>query len=180
MPEPSEYLKAGVAAVQTLHALRWQWNVEHSPTRVWRAITTRDEASQWMSATVSIDPTVGGQLTIDWGGKSGPKDCVIVEMEHERVLVHTWPMPPHPDEPGRNITLVRWTITATTSGAHIGFTHSGLNPQETEGLGGGWLGFLDQFHAVLDGRPLLPPDEHTALVTPMIDSWKQQLPTRSP
>ena len=179
MTEPSEYLKAGVAAVQTSHALRWRWEVEHAPTRVWRAITSSDEASQWMSANVSVNATVGGRLTIDWGGKSSPKDCVIVELEHERVLVHTWPMPPHDDDLGRNITLVRWTIAPTQSGATIQFTHSGLNAQEVEGLGGGWLGFLDQFHAVLDGRPLLPSDEHTALVSPMIASWKEDLPLAS-
>jgi hypothetical protein len=59
---------AGLAEVAGTYELRWRWQVAHSPERVWRAITTPEEASRWMTATVDIEPTVGGNFRCDWVG----------------------------------------------------------------------------------------------------------------
>lgn len=166
-------LASGVAKVGTTYALQWKWTVAHSPNRVWTAITSSEEMSRWMSGAALIEPNVRGRFRIDWGSSTDAKDGIVVEIENERLLVHTWPMPAPGSEPGRQVTLVRWTVEPDGDGSVITFSHSGLNREHAIGLGSGWLGFLEQFNAVLDGRPLLPLEDLDARAAPSIERWER-------
>ncbi|MGA7221097.1 MAG: SRPBCC domain-containing protein [Candidatus Sulfotelmatobacter sp.] len=127
------------------------------PERVFRALTTREQALQWGTSDAfemtlwEMDARPGGKWRFVSHERTGPgagKDYdhhgEIVEFDPPRVLAYSWFANWHPDP--SHATNVRWELTPTKTGTHLVVTHSGLAalPGACEGYSQGWPGLVDQ------------------------------------
>jgi len=127
------------------------------PERVFQALTDTGELKRWFGSpecpTKSwvMDARIGGhyQYLTDKGSvvvnNVSEFEChgEIVEYDPPRVLAYTWIANWH-DDPSCS-TLVRWELTAKSSGTLVRVTHSGLTrlPVARKDYGGGWPGVVE-------------------------------------
>jgi uncharacterized protein YndB with AHSA1/START domain len=138
--------------ITSCYTITFRRSSKHSAARLWRALTSADEVAAWMEAPAKIDLRVGGTFTVFAEGKH-VEECVIVQLEPERVLAYVWGMN-RPEAWGNRMSVVRWVIEEGEGGCTYTFVHNGCADRGDgeEGLAAGWHGFLDQLDAHLDGE----------------------------
>jgi uncharacterized protein YndB with AHSA1/START domain len=128
-------MNGSLETVEGRPALRFERRLDHSPERVWRAITEPDELRRWFVASVDWKPEVGQSF------EAMEQTGEIVEAERPRVFAYTW-----------GGDLLRFELTPDGSGCVLVFTHvfddRALGAQHATG----WDLHLDRLGATLDGR----------------------------
>jgi len=129
-------------------SLRFDRRLDHSPARVWSAITDPQEASKWMHPfPVKIDLRVGGHWEAWFEGADVPW-CpgVIVRLEPERLLAYVW-----------DYSIVEWRLEPDGAGCRYTYRiHGTPEPPPgadwtQESAAAGWHEGVDRFAAYLDG-----------------------------
>ena len=125
---------------------------QHSPSRVWRAITDSAEVSRWMSYPARIDVRPGGAYHIDFSRTGeGSLDGVISHVEPGRRLLYVW-----------GTSTVEWVLEEDGNGTSFLFAHHGQYPRpipDEEGLAAGWHAWLEDLERFLDtGSPSPEPE----------------------
>jgi uncharacterized protein YndB with AHSA1/START domain len=101
------------------------------PSAVWRALTTPEQLAKWW-VPGDIAPTLGHEFLLEmpgWGNVS----CKVLEVDPERLLVHTF----------ADWTL-RWELSPEGTGTRLILEHSGFDlddPQHRfafDQMGPGW------------------------------------------
>jgi uncharacterized protein YndB with AHSA1/START domain len=97
--------------------------------RVWRAITSRDELSQWSFDMPAFEPVVGFDFEF-YGEKDGQKFrhlCRVVSVVPEKSMTWRWT---YEDVPGE--TFVHFELTPQGNQTFLKLTHEGLEnlPQD--------------------------------------------------
>lgn len=131
------------------------------PERVFRAITERDQAMQWGGSKDfqitfwEMDARPGGQWRYiarerKQAGVEFDHHGEIIQIDPPRLLEYTWFASWHPDPAHR--TVVRWELTATTTGTRLKVRHSGLAGQKglAEGYSQGWPGLVQQIKGFVE------------------------------
>ena len=119
------------------------------PERIWRALTQPHLMEEWLMKN-DFQPTVGHrfQLRGDWGGVL---DCEVLVVEPGRTLSYTWNHV-H-DDPAYSLqSLVTFTLTPTSRGAHLRVEQTGFRLNQKQAFGGahaGWKKFLGALEQVL-------------------------------
>jgi uncharacterized protein YndB with AHSA1/START domain len=144
----------------TLHArddgrfeLRFERRLLHPVSKVWRAITERDQLRAWFPASVDIDPTVGAKLRFDLVPESRTRHGVsdedmilygeVTSVDPPRLLEYTW-----------DAELLRWELEPIYGGCLLRFTHVVDDRALTAGAGAGWHATFEALDALLGGRPV--------------------------
>jgi uncharacterized protein YndB with AHSA1/START domain len=114
----------------------------YPPERIWRALTQPHLIAEWLMQN-DFAPQAGHafKLTGDWG----TVDCRVVEIEPARLLSYTW-------EAMGLVSIVTWTLTATTTGTKLHMEQSGFKAdqeQAYQGAGYGWQRFFGSLEGVL-------------------------------
>lgn len=135
-------------------ALRLSRRLEHSPARVFEALTRAEIYARWMGPEGStttieqLDPEVGGSLALLVDIPAGPTVRITGtyrEIEPPRRLVHTWLVEGDAAE-----TLVTFELTATDPGTLLELTHEGFtDAADREQNEGGWSHQLDRLERAL-------------------------------
>ena len=118
----------------------------HAPEKVWRALTQGPLLEEWLMKN-DFEAVVGHRFrfTADWGGVDG----VVMIAEPPKTLAYTW------GAFGVG-TVVKWTLTPTSTGTHLRMEHSGFGPDQDQAYKGatyGWarnIGKMEQVIAALE------------------------------
>jgi uncharacterized protein YndB with AHSA1/START domain len=124
---------------------------DHSPERVWRAITDERELAAWMRYPVQFEARLGGRAR--FFDEHNRIEGKVFIFEPPRTLAFSFADVRNPEHMAlaERDWNVRWDLEPDGDGCRITFVHRGLGGAHLWGVGEGWHGFLDQFAAYLDG-----------------------------
>lgn len=124
--------------------------VPHPPSRVWAALTDRDQLAAWFMPN-DFTPEVGHRFTFDTG-RWGVTDCEVLELREPELVRYSW-------RNGEFDTEVTWQLVPEGRGTRVLVTHAGFDAdspvqrQAHDGMSRGWRPVvLPDLLAFLDGR----------------------------
>jgi uncharacterized protein YndB with AHSA1/START domain len=123
--------------------------MQHSPGKVWRALTEGKLIDQWLMNN-DFQPVVGHRFQFrstpvpNWDGIIKGE---VLTVEPNSRLAYTWA------SMGME-SVVTWTLTPTASGTHVRMEHAGFPSTESASYKGaryGWTNFIGKLEQVLGG-----------------------------
>ena len=117
--------------------LALEFELRHSPQKVWRALTDPGLLAEWLLPVVGFTLEPGAAFTFTappQPGWDGTVDCRLLEADAHRTLRYTWRV-------GDIDTVVTFTLTPTASGTRLSVVQSGFTPDQRRNRNGarhGW------------------------------------------
>ena len=126
------------ASAQT-EAISFEFELRHSPEKVWRALTDPALLAEWLLPVVdpALQLEAGAAFTLKAPPQPGWDGIVngrFVEIEAHRKLSYTWKV-------GELDTVVTFALTPTASGTHLSLVQSGFKPHQKQNWGGARYGW---------------------------------------
>lgn len=120
-------------------AISFEFDLRHSPKKVWRALTDPELLTEWLLPAVGFKPEPGTAFafkTQPYPGWDGTVNCRVLESEEPRKLSYTWVV-------GDMVldTVVTFTLTPTEAGTRLGLVQSGFKPEQKQNFGGARYGW---------------------------------------
>jgi uncharacterized protein YndB with AHSA1/START domain len=118
-------------------SLSFEFDLPHSPEKVWRALTDPVLLAEWLLPVVGLKLEPGAAFTFKaqpQPGWDGIVNCRILEIEAQRKLSCTWVV-------GDIDTVVTFILTPTASGTRLSLVQSGFKPDQKQELGGARYGW---------------------------------------
>ena len=126
-------------AASQSESISFEFDLPHSPEKVWRALTDPELLAQWLlpiATELKLDPGAAFIFkTQPYPGWDGTVNCRLVEIEAERKLSYTWAVFGDID------TVVTFTLTPTTSGTRLSLEQSGFKADQKRESGGARYGW---------------------------------------
>ncbi len=126
------------AASQT-EAISFEFDLHHSPEKVWRALTDPVLLAEWLLPVVGFKLEPGAAFTFKtqaFPGWDGTVNCRILESETLKTLRYSWVV----GDMGLD-TEVTFTLTPTASGTRLSLVQSGFKPEQKQNFGGARYGW---------------------------------------
>jgi uncharacterized protein YndB with AHSA1/START domain len=127
-------------------ALRFERALAHTPERVWRALTTRDELHDWHPTPFELEPSppAPGSPVKFIAAEGGPEipDGELLAYDPPRALAYTW----GEDE-------LRWELHPDGAGCVLRLTHIFDDRFKAARDAAGWDLCLDALSSSLDAAP---------------------------
>ena len=120
-------------------SISFEFDLHHSPEKVWRALTDPALLAEWLLPVVDLTLESGAAFTFKtqpYPGWDGIVNCRFVEIEAHRKLSYTWVV----GDMGID-TVVTFTLTPTASGTRVALVQSGFKPHQKQNLGGARYGW---------------------------------------
>ena len=119
--------------------ISFEFDLHHSPDKVWRALTDPELLAEWLLPVVDhkLDLAPGAAFTFKtqpYPGWDGTVNCELVEIEANRKLSYTWRVP-------FLDTVVTFTLTPTPSGTRLSLVQSGFKAEQKRESGGARYGW---------------------------------------
>lgn len=131
--------------------------LRHSVEEVWAAVTNPERIEVWFMAKVTRVDAPGGELVMEHPGGVRATGRVL-EWRPPRTYEYEWNLPPGPNMPKGESSIVRWELSPTEGGTLLVLTHRKLTRRTAETFARGLKIFLDRLSAQLDGGDLpFPP-----------------------
>jgi uncharacterized protein YndB with AHSA1/START domain len=124
------------APAQT-ESIAFEFDLHHSPQKVWRALTDPVLLTEWLLPVVELELEPGAAFTFKTQphpGWDGTVSCRILEIEAHRKLSYAWDVP-------FLDTVVTFTLTPTASGTRLHLVQSGFKPDQKQNFGGARYGW---------------------------------------
>jgi uncharacterized protein YndB with AHSA1/START domain len=121
-------------------SISFEFDLQHSPEKVWRALTDPVLLAEWLLPVVDLELEPGAAFafrTQPYPGWDGTVSCRFLEIEAQRKLSYTWVV-------GDNMeldTVVTFTLTPTGSGTRLSLVQSGFRPDQKQNFGGARYGW---------------------------------------
>ncbi|HVG58951.1 MAG TPA: SRPBCC domain-containing protein [Hyalangium sp.] len=118
-------------------SLSLEFDLRHSPAKVWRALTDPVLLAEWLLPVVGLKLEPGAAFmlkTQPYPGWDGTVNCRILEIEEQRKLSYTWNVP-------FLETVVTFTLTPTASGTRLSIVQSGFKQDQKREFGGARYGW---------------------------------------
>jgi uncharacterized protein YndB with AHSA1/START domain len=121
-------------------SISFEFDLPHSPEKVWRALTDPVLLAEWLLPVVDLELEPGAAFTFrtqPYPGWDGTVSCRVLEIEAQRKLSYTWVV-------GDNMeldTVVTFTLTPTVSGTRLSLVQSGFRPDQKQNFGGARYGW---------------------------------------
>jgi len=118
--------------------ISFEFDLHHSPEKVWRALTDPALLGEWLLPVVDdlkLEP--GAAFTFKtqaYPGWDGTVNCHFIEIEPRRKLSYRWTVP-------FLDTVVMFTLTPTESGTRLSLVQSGFTPEQKRESGGARYGW---------------------------------------
>lgn len=125
------------AASQT-ESLAFEFDLRHSPQKVWRALTDPALLADWLLPIVQGKLEAGNAFTLKtqpYPGWDGTVNCRVLEMKAHERLSYTWVVGDMID------TVVTFTLTPTPAGTRMSLVQSGFKPSQKQNFGGAIYGW---------------------------------------
>ncbi len=124
------------APAQT-ESLAFEFDLRHSPKKVWRALTDPVLLAEWLLPVVGLKLEPGTAFTFKtqpYPGWDGTVSCRLLEVEEPRKISYAWV--------AIDIdTVVTFTLTPTESGTRLSLVQSGFKPTQKQNFGGARYGW---------------------------------------
>jgi uncharacterized protein YndB with AHSA1/START domain len=126
------------AKAQT-ESLSFEFELHHSPAKVWRALTEPELLAEWLLPTIGLKLEPGAAFTFKtqpYPGWDGTVNCRLVEIEPQRKLSYTWVVGDMFID-----TVVTFTLTPTATGTRLSLLQTGFKAENKQAFGGqryGW------------------------------------------
>jgi uncharacterized protein YndB with AHSA1/START domain len=124
------------APAQT-EAISFEFDLQHSPEKVWRALTDPELLAEWLLPTVGLKLEPGAAFTLKtqpYPGWDGTVSCKMLEIDAQRKLSYTWDVP-------FLQTVVTFTLTPTASGTRLSLVQTGFREDQKQNFGGARYGW---------------------------------------
>jgi uncharacterized protein YndB with AHSA1/START domain len=118
-------------------SLSFEFDLQHSPEKVWRALTDPVLLVQWLLPVADLKLERGAAFTFQarpQPGWDGTVNCRLLEIESHRKLSYAWIV-------GDIDTVVTFTLTPTASGTRLSLVHSGFKPGQKQNFSGARYGW---------------------------------------
>ncbi|NJK32873.1 MAG: SRPBCC domain-containing protein [Deltaproteobacteria bacterium] len=118
-------------------SLSFEFDLEHSPEKVWRALTDPALLAEWLLPVIGFELEPGAAFmfkTQPYPGWDGTVNCRMLEIEAPRKLSYAWTVP-------FLETVVTFTLTPTQSGTRLSLVQSGFKPEQKQEFGGARYGW---------------------------------------
>lgn len=117
--------------------ISFEFDLDHSPEKVWRALTNPDLLAEWLLPV--FDHNLEPEATFTFKappqpGWDGTVNCRFLEIEAQRKLSWRWAV-------GDIDTVVTFTLTPTASGTRLSLLQSGFKPDQKQNFGGARYGW---------------------------------------
>ena len=119
-------------------SLAFEFDLQHAPEKVWRALTDPDLLAEWLLpvAGLTLEPAAAFTFkTQPYPGWDGTVQCRFLEIEPRRKLNYSWVVGDMLD------TVVTFTLTPTASGTRLSLVQSGFTPDQKKNFGGARYGW---------------------------------------
>jgi len=120
-------------------SISFEFDLHHSPEKVWRALTDPVLLSEWLLPVIELKLEPGAAFTFKtqpYPGWDGTVNCRVLEIEAHRKLSYTWVV----GDMELN-TVVTFTLTPTASGTRLSIVQSGFKPDQKQASGGARYGW---------------------------------------
>lgn len=114
-----------------------QFDLRHSPQKVWRALTDPELLTQWLLPVIGFELEPGAAFTLKaepQPGWDGVVNCRLLEIEMHKKLSWRWVV-------GDLDTVVTFTLEPTDSGTRLFLVQSGFKPEQKRNFGGARYGW---------------------------------------
>jgi uncharacterized protein YndB with AHSA1/START domain len=118
-------------------SISFEFDLQHSPEKVWRALTDPELLTEWLLPVVALKLEPGAAFTFKtqpYPGWDGIVNCRMLEIEAQRKLSYAWSVP-------FLDTVVTFTLTPTASGTRLSLVQSGFKPDQKQNFGGARYGW---------------------------------------
>jgi uncharacterized protein YndB with AHSA1/START domain len=118
-------------------SLSFEFDLHHSPEKVWRALTDPVLLAEWLLPVVGLKLEPGAAFTLKappQPGWDGIVNCRILEIEAHKKISYAWVV-------GDIDTVVTFTLTPTAAGTRLSLLQSGFKPDQKQNLGGARYGW---------------------------------------
>lgn len=118
-------------------SISFEFDLDHAPEKVWRALTNPALLSQWLLPIVELELEPGAAFTFraePQPGWDGIVNCRLLEIERFRKLSYAWVV-------GDIDTMVTFELTPTASGTRLSLVQSGFKPHQKRNFGGARYGW---------------------------------------
>jgi uncharacterized protein YndB with AHSA1/START domain len=118
-------------------SISFEFDLHHSPEKVWRALTDPVLLAEWLLPVVDLALEPGAAFTFQappQPGWDGLVNCRFLEIEAQRKLSYSWVV-------GDIDTVVTFTLTPTASGTRLSLVQSGFKPDQKQAFGGARYGW---------------------------------------
>ena len=118
-------------------SIAFEFELQHSPQKVWRALTDPTLLTEWLLPVIGFKLEPGAAFTFKtqpYPGWDGTVNCRFVEIEAHRKLSYSWSVP-------FLDTVVTFTLTPTASGTRLSLVQSGFKPDQKREFGGARYGW---------------------------------------
>ena len=119
-------------------ALSFEFDLRHSPQKVWRALTDPSLLAEWLLPIAEGALERGSAFTFKTEphpGWDGTVNCRVLESEPQKRLSYTWVVGDAID------TVVTFTLAPTPSGTRLSLVQSGFRPDQKQNFGGARYGW---------------------------------------
>ena len=133
-------------------SLEFEFDLDHPPEKVWRALTDPELLAEWLLPVVDLDLEPGAAFTFKarpQPGWDGIVNCRFLEIDAQRKLSWRWVV-------GDIDTVVTFTLTPTASGTRLSLVQSGFRPDQKRNLGGARYGWKMMGGKLVDLLARLP------------------------
>jgi uncharacterized protein YndB with AHSA1/START domain len=135
-------------------SIAFEFDLPHSPAKVWRALTDPVLLTEWLLPVVELELELeaGAAFTFKTQphpGWDGSVNCRVLEIEAQRKLSYTWDVP-------FLETVVTFTLTPTESGTRLSLVQSGFKPDQKQNFGGARYGWRMMGERLVDVLARLP------------------------
>jgi uncharacterized protein YndB with AHSA1/START domain len=132
--------------------LELEFELPHSPDKVWRALTEPALLAEWLLPVIGFElqpETAFTFKTQPYPGWDGIVNCRMLEIEPKKKLRYTWTVP-------FLDTVVTFALAPTASGTRLSIVQSGFKPEQKRESGGaryGWKMMGEKLVALLGRLP---------------------------
>ena len=135
-------------------SIAFEFDLPHSPAKVWRALTDPVLLSEWLLAVVELRLEPGAAFTFKtqpYPGWDGTVNCRMLEIDAQSKLSYTWVVGDMAID-----TVVTFTLTPTASGTRLSLVQSGFTPAQKQNFGGARYGWKMMGGKLVDLLTRLP------------------------
>ncbi|MFV8756420.1 SRPBCC family protein [Nannocystaceae bacterium ST9] len=120
-------------------SISFEFELQHGPEKVWRALTDPVLLSEWLLPVVELRLEPGAAFMFKsqpHPGWDGTVNCRVIEVEPHHKLSYAWVV-------GDMVldTVVTFTLAPTSTGTRLSLVQSGFKPDQKQNFGGARYGW---------------------------------------